>query len=162
MTNFEPKRESKTYMMHLNAGPSSIFPLLCPVREYDWIEPWSCEMVYSRSGFAEKGCVFKTDFPDQGGKETWIVCKYEKDRAISFIRFLPDVKIVQLDIVLEEKTDHTTAASWTQVYTGLSKKGNQWIENLSDETYEQEKAVLEKMLNFYLEEGQMMKLAAHH
>lgn len=158
MTVFTPERKVKTYVMKLNAGPSAIFPLLCPIREYEWIEPWSCEMVYSQSGVAENGCVFKTDFPDQGGEETWIVCTYEKDRAISFIRFLHNVKVVRLDIVLEETPDHSTTASWTQVYTGLSETGNQWIRNLLDEQYEQEKTAIEKMLNHYLETGRMLKI----
>jgi hypothetical protein len=57
-----------------------VFPLLCPVREYEWIEPWSCDMVFSESGLAENNAVFRTHFPAQGGEETWVVCRYEKDR----------------------------------------------------------------------------------
>jgi hypothetical protein len=26
-----------------------IFPLLCPQREYDWIESWKCNIIYSKS-----------------------------------------------------------------------------------------------------------------
>ena len=54
MTAFKPIREIKSYTMKIDALPATIFPLLCPVREYEWIEPWSCDMVFSESGVAEK------------------------------------------------------------------------------------------------------------
>ena len=28
----------------VEASPEQVFPLLCPVREYDWIAVWQCEM----------------------------------------------------------------------------------------------------------------------
>ena len=44
--------------MTLSGSPEQVFPLLCPTREYDWIETWQCELIYSDSGFAEPGCIF--------------------------------------------------------------------------------------------------------
>lgn len=46
-------RTIRTHTIVLEAAPEGVFPLLCPVREYDWIEPWRCRMIYSQSGFAE-------------------------------------------------------------------------------------------------------------
>jgi hypothetical protein len=48
MNEFAAKRIVKSYTMHLCAPPAEVFPLLCPVRETDWIEPWSCDMVLIR------------------------------------------------------------------------------------------------------------------
>lgn len=45
---------------HVSAEPEAIFPLLCPVREFDWIPTWDCDLVYTGSGIAEEGCVFRT------------------------------------------------------------------------------------------------------
>jgi len=42
----------------IGATPEKIFPLLCPAAEYDWIENWDCELVFSRSGVNEEGCIF--------------------------------------------------------------------------------------------------------
>lgn len=39
-------------------------------------------MIFAVSGVAENNAVFKTDFPVRGGEETWVVCRYEKDRAL--------------------------------------------------------------------------------
>ncbi len=49
-------RVSHTYTMTIAADAATIFPLLCPVREFDWIDVWSCDVVYSESGVAELGC----------------------------------------------------------------------------------------------------------
>ena len=67
MTAFKSERVIKSFTMTLDALPAMVFPLLCPVREYEWIEPWSCDMVFSASGVAENNAVFRTDFPTQGG-----------------------------------------------------------------------------------------------
>lgn len=45
MNEFIAERIVKSYTMHLCAPPADVFPLLCPVREYEWIEPRSCDMV---------------------------------------------------------------------------------------------------------------------
>jgi hypothetical protein len=158
MTAFNPIRVTRSYTMTADAPPAEVFPLLCPVREYEWIEPWSCDIIFSESGLAENHAVFRTRFPAQGGEETWIVCRYEKDRAIAFIRLVPGFKINRLDIDLTAASDRTVLV-WTHTYTGLSEPGNQWIRDLTDEAFRSEKAALGKMLNHYLKTGSMLKMA---
>lgn len=158
MNEFHAERIVKSYTMHLCASPAEVFPLLCPVRETDWIEPWSCDMVFSTGGRAENNAVFTTDFESQGGAEIWVVCRYEKDRAIEFIRVAPGLKVNRLDISLAA-ADNGTRSIWTHTFTGLSEAGNWWIRNLTDEAFELEKAAVEKMLNHFLETGAMLKMA---
>ena len=45
-----------------------VFPLLCPVRERDWLDGWEFRMIHSSSGLIEKDCVFAT--PHHGKLET--------------------------------------------------------------------------------------------
>ena len=157
MQAFKSVRVTKQYTMTLCADPQTVFPLLCPVREYEWIEPWACEMVYSETGVAENNAVFKTDFAPQGGEEIWVVCRYETNRAVEFIRLAPGLKVNRLDIRLTA-TVQGTLAVWTNTYTGLSEPGNRWILNLTDEAFDSEKAAIEKMLNHYLKTGAMLRM----
>jgi len=159
MNEFTAERIVKSYTMHLCAPPSDVFPLLCPVREYQWIEPWSCDMVFSTGGRAENNAVFTTDFETQCGTEIWVVCRYEKDRAIEFVRVTPGLKVNRLDISLNA-AENGSLSIWTHTFTGLSEAGNQWIRNLTDETFELEKAAVEKMLNHYLKTGAMLRMEA--
>ncbi|MDO8986641.1 MAG: hypothetical protein Q7V14_00255 [Coriobacteriia bacterium] len=36
----KPNRVVRSYTQNLNANPSDVFRLLCPVREADWIKGW--------------------------------------------------------------------------------------------------------------------------
>jgi len=158
MAAFIAERVVHTYIMNLCAKPAVVFPLLCPVREYEWIEPWSCDMVFSASGVAENNAVFRTNFSAQGGEEIWVVTRYQKDRAVEFIRVAPGFKVNRLDVALTASQDGSMV-SWTHTYTGLSEAGNLWISRLTDEAYRTEKAILEKLLNHYLKTGTMLKWA---
>ena len=82
---FSALRAIKTAKQHLLASPDKVFPLLCPTREYDWIEPWKCRMVHSKSGFAELDCIFVTDFPNEG-EDVWVVSVYRPNEEIQFVR----------------------------------------------------------------------------
>jgi hypothetical protein len=53
MSVFKADRIFRTNTIQVEAPPEKVFPLLCPVREYDWVEPWKCEMIYTDSGFVE-------------------------------------------------------------------------------------------------------------
>jgi hypothetical protein len=155
MNEFLPQRITQETELTINADPKQVFPLLCPVREYDWIEPWQCRMLYSDSGVAENNCIFETDFPHYGGRETWIVSHYEKNRGIEFVRFTPDEKIIKLDIRLSATQTGGTRLFWRKIYTGLSPAGNQVITAMSDE-FEPETERMVKMLNHYLKTGTML------
>ena len=158
MNDFTAQRVVKSYTMNLCAPPADVFPLLCPVREYEWVEPWSCEMIHTASGVAENNAVFTTDFSTQGGEEIWVVSRYETDRAIEFIRITPGFKVNRLDVTLTSGGD-TTMMTWTHTYTGLSEAGNRWIMEMNDDVFRSEKAAIEKMLNHFLQTGTMLKWA---
>ena len=72
MSTFKAKRVTREFVQEVPVPAAKIFPLLCPVREYDWIDGWECEMIYSESGVAENNCIFKTDFMDRG-EDLWVV-----------------------------------------------------------------------------------------
>ena len=79
----------------LDAPPERVFPLLCPVREYDWIPDWRCTMVHSTSGVAELGCVFL-----RGEGETWITTRYEPPERIDYTIFVPGQAVGTLEFTL--------------------------------------------------------------
>lgn len=164
MNAFKPLRMTKETRLMIEAAPKKVFPLLCPVREYEWIEPWRCRVLYSESGVAENNCIFETDFADRGGRETWVVSHYEKERGIEFVRFTPDEKIIKLDIHLDGDGAGGTRLLWRMVFTGLSPAGNQVVTAMA-EAFEAEVQRIAQMLNHYLKTGTLLPVAemhAHH
>ena len=82
MPAFKAVRVSHEYTQTNEAPPDKVFPLLCPVREADWVPGWKYNLIYSESGVAEDGCVFST--PNDGGPDTtWMVTRYDPRRTPS-------------------------------------------------------------------------------
>jgi hypothetical protein len=125
-------RAVKESIFHISAPPERIFPLLCPVRETEWLEDWSYRMVYSLSGVAEAGAVFQTDRAERG-KETWVISRYDpKGFMIEFVVVNPDSHVLKLDIVLEQETESRTRVRWVSAITALGEPGRALIQTYRD------------------------------
>ena len=146
----------RSYTHELDAPPAEVFPLLCPVREYDWIDIWECELLHSVSGVAELGCVFTTDLPIRG-KETWLVCGYEPGVRIEFAVKGPG-RVMRYTISLETIEGCRSRITWTQALTGLDEQGNEYIAALTPDTYETNMKALNLILNHFLLKGTMLPL----
>ncbi|MFH1981560.1 MAG: SRPBCC family protein [Pseudomonadota bacterium] len=156
MTTFTPNRRVREGRIVFNAPPETVFPLLCPVREYDWIDVWDCRLIYTASGVAEIDGVFMTDFAHHGGAETWVVSRYEPPRAIEFVRFSPAEKVVRLAVALVPLGPGRTEATWKKVFTGLSDAGNRFIDTAAGDLFDMEVARIETLLNHFLDTGAML------
>lgn len=139
----------------VQASPADVFPLLCPVREYDWLESWRCEIVHTESGVAEEDCIFRTELPGQG-RMTWAVSRYEPPRAIEFTCFVPDSHVMRLKIALEPD-GAATRLHWTRRFLSLGDRGDAWIAAFSPTAYESTMQKLEESLAHYLATGAMLR-----
>jgi hypothetical protein len=149
-------RITRLFKMRLAAAPPAVFPLLCPIREYEWIETWKCRMVYSQSGHAELDGVFKTDFAADGPEDTWVISRYEPPRLIEFVRVNP-FRSIRYTIRLHEDPGGRTEAEWRQVVTGLNEEGNALVRGLDEEAFRKRMEQLEAMLNHFLATGRMLR-----
>ena len=145
-----------SYVMRLSARPDEIFPLLCPVREYDWIAPWTCELLHSLSGAAERGCVFRTNFHDCG-EETWLCTRFEPPRAIEYVRFATIGLITHLSIALAADGKGGSNVLWHLGSTATTEAGEKHLAGFSVSRYEQDMAGFEHMLRHYLETGTTLR-----
>jgi len=150
-------RKIRSYTMDIHGTLDDVFPLLCPVREYDWMQPWQCEMIYTDSNAAELDCVFKTNFPDDGPEDTWVVSTYEPPDYIEFVR-INSLRSIRYSITLIQQENGTTQATWSQVITGLSSEGDIFVAGLTDEAFHGRMKILQNMINHYLKTGEMMEV----
>jgi hypothetical protein len=139
----------------LPGTPESIFPLLCPVREYDWIDGWSCDMVYSSSGVAELGCIFRHDAG--WGVETWTASRYEPNTAIAFIRVLDGVWVVMLELTLVPVDPASTELRGRATVTALGPKGEEIIKTSSKGPFNDQFEGLFTTLDHFLRTGTPMR-----
>ncbi len=143
-------RDARKVFEHVGvapAPPDRVFPLLCPVLEYDWIEAWSCALEYSASGVAELGCAFRTRL--QAG-EQWICTRYEPGEAIQYAVWL-SVGWMVLEVTLRELEDGHTELTWRRTFTATSAAGRKAVGALASDRVEAEMTRLQGKLVRYLE-----------
>jgi len=156
MHTFQGKRTIESYNGRINHSPDAVFPLLCPVREYDWLDGWACNMIYSDSGVVENNCIFTSEFVS-GIEATWVtVRRDEENHILQFVLFFPGLAIARMDISLE-KADNGSALHWVRTMTGLSEDGNRLLDHFTGEPFRQRMDRLIQSLNHYLGTGKMLK-----
>jgi len=109
--------ERKARIM-IDASSEEVFPLLCPVREYEWIPDWRCRMIYSKSGVAELEAMFTTGMMPMG-KELWTCTLYESPRRIEYLVTHGSRAAFKLELALSEEGGRT-ALDWTMRFTAAS------------------------------------------
>jgi hypothetical protein len=153
----KPARVIRTYTQKINGTAAQVFPLLCPVREADWIDGWDPEIVYSNSGAAEQDCIFITSIGDK--KTTWIMNRYEpENNYVEIIRYTENLLVVKLAIKLHESAGKTEAEI-TFYYNAINKAGEKELEKITEEYYKAFMKEWEDNMNHYLLTGKMKKEA---
>jgi len=156
-TGFKAKRVRRSYCQTINAEPKKVFPLLCPVREAEWLEGWKYNLIYSKTGFAEEGCVFST--PHKGEENTiWIITKHDKDNhVVEFARFTPNSRTCVLIITVKPKQNNISDVYITYTYTSITDEGNQFIDDFTESEFLSAVKFWEKSMNYFLEKGEQLQ-----
>jgi hypothetical protein len=158
-SSFTARRATKTYRQTIDAIPEKVFPLLCPVREAEWLDGWQPTMIYSESGVIEEGAVFST--PHAGEADTvWIVTKHDSGkREIEFTRFTPASRICVLGITVRAKDENSSFVEISYTYTATAPAGNAFIESLTEEAFVEAVGFWEKSMNYFLDTGKKLTRA---
>lgn len=150
-----PKRVSHSYTQKLDAVPTKVFPLLCPVREADWLDGWDPVWVASDSGVAERDCVFVT--AAGSAEAVWYITRHEPDGAfVEMIKITPGVTATRLEIQLAA-TAAGTDATITYTHTSLGPQGDRFVDSQTADAYAQFMQSWEHRLNHYLRHGKVLR-----
>lgn len=144
----KPTRATRTYTQHLIGPPAQVFPLLCPVREADWIEGWDPLVVLSASGVAEEDCVFIT--ASEPIDAVWYVTRHEPDAGfVEMLKVSPTVTACRLTIQLRPEGTGCMAEI-TYSHTSLGPEGDVFVASFTEDYYEKFMREWEARLNHYL------------
>ena len=150
-----PNRVIRTYTQRLVAGPSEVFPLLCPVREADWIEGWDPSVVFSESGVAEPDCVFLTG--ESPNDAIWYITRHEPaNDFVEMIKITPKVTACKLTIQLHPAKGGSEAII-TYAHTSLGSEGDTFIASFTEDHYQQFMRDWEARINHYLSHGSFLR-----
>ena len=156
---FHARHVKKEYCQNINAVPDKVFPLLCPVREAEWLEGWQYKMIHSKSGLVEEGAVFSTPGKDEPNT-IWIVTKHDSAiYEVEFTRFTHQSRTCVLNINVHPRGEHGSYVYISYTYTGISPSGNRFIDDLTEEVFQEDMKFWEDSMNHFLETGEQLKKA---
>ena len=146
------KRKIQEFSGTFETTLERIFPLLCPAREADWIPGWDSELIYTKSGYAEDKCVFRTNKSNSAGEGLWTFTGFKLNEYVEFVRFQRDM-LLHCKICLTQNKDGTTTTTWKTISTSLSEKGNKEIERMS---VDKKHNPVIQLMDYYLKNGKMI------
>jgi len=155
MSNKQRKLE-RSYQQTLQGKKEEIFPLLCPVREKEWLRGWDYNLIYSNSGLAEKGCVFETN--NDFGSFQWIMTKYDStDYEIQFVKFIQNKMIVVIDIELLDGEGDIVYCNIEYSFTAIDDSIiDKMHEGHTIEKFNRHMKFWEDSMNYFLKTGKML------
>ena len=156
MSDFKAMHVVRSARFELNGAADQVFPLLCPVREGDWVPGWQSTVIHSRSGYAEKGCVFTSRHA--GEPDTiWLITEHDPELGlVRFTRTTPGLKLADLVIRVYKESGGTCELEVSYTWTALSEAGNRALAGLSREKYQAEMDFWQAAINHYLKTGQLL------
>ncbi len=136
-----------TYVHKISAPPADVFPMLCPVREEEYVSGWTAKIIHSDSGIAEKGCVFQTP-NENGDPTTWIITQHDPQAGkIQFAMVAPDSHASTLEVSLEPCEKNTSTVSFTYTHIALTDRGREFVQSFTAEFFRIKMTAFEKALN---------------
>lgn len=150
-----PTRVTRNYTQQLVASPDQVFPLLCPVREAEWLERWDPLFVASHSGVAERDCVFVTSGTPHDA--IWYITRHEPEHGfVEMIKITPGVTACKLSIALRPAATGSLA-DVSYSHTSLGPQGDAFVASFSAEYYEQFMRDWERRINHFLAQGSLLR-----
>jgi len=147
----KPYRVTRTFTQRLVAAPASVLPLLCPVREADWIVGWDPLLVVSQSGVAERDCVFVTTA--ERDDSIWYITRHEPEAGlVEMLKITPAVTACRLTIQVDAVAGGSEATI-TYFHTSLGAAGDAFVASFTEDYYRQFMRDWESRMNHYLRHG---------
>jgi len=151
----KPKRVRRTYTQTLAAPPDRVFPLLCPVRETDWVPGWDPTRVIAATGVAEQDGVFMTDAGPHDA--IWVITRHDAGAGIlEMVKVTPEHSVCKIEIALHASGERGTSADVAYGYTALGPMGEAFLDAFTAEWYRDFMQEWETALNHYLDTGTMI------
>ena len=143
-------RVTRTHVLRIRAPRDVVFPLLCPVREAEYLSDWQAEILYSESGVAEEGCIFRT--PNRGGEPSiWTIRVHDEAAGlIEFVIITPESRVSTLVVELRDADHGATDVTFTYTHTAIADAGRSFVAEFTEDRFLQKMTGFENSLNEFL------------
>jgi hypothetical protein len=151
----KPRRVRRSFTQHLCAPAGTVFPLLCPVREMEWVNDWRPKLVITDSGVAEPGCIFVT--PGIPEDALWLMRVHDPvEHHLEIIKIIPGMVIGTITVAIAADGEEACTADISYAYTALSEHGKRAIGEFTEEHFRGFMKTWETELNHFLRTGEKL------
>ena len=153
---------STKQIIKIDAPIHEVFPLVCPVREYEWIREWKCKLIHCPNGKNEKDVVFKEKMSSPflmgpfGGKTTWTTLLHDTTDYRIHFRWDNKISTSIYKIEMFPTGKDSTKCVLDFVFNIKNEKGIKTIIDNTKYKIEFLIAGLGSMLKYYCESGNML------
>jgi hypothetical protein len=151
---------TRTFRQAIDGAPSAVFPLLCPVREVEWLDGWAYRMICSASGMAEAGAVFATSAPGEADTLWVVTCHDAAVGVVEFCRVTPGSRTCLLRIAVSPRD---AGQSWVDVsyeYTSIAPAGDVFLDQWTGDAFLDAMRAWESSMNHFLATGERLSRRA--
>ncbi|HOC42491.1 MAG TPA: SRPBCC family protein [Thermoanaerobaculales bacterium] len=152
-----PNKVSRSFTQTLCAPPEEVFPLLCPVREAEWVNGWRPSLVLTSSGGGEPGCIFVT--PGVPQDSVWLMTEFDRERyRVEILKVIPGVVVGKIEVRLRPHGEGESQADIIYTYTALSDYGTAMLKEFTEPHFVSFMETWENELNHFLTTGTKLDL----
>jgi len=150
----KPNRVTRTYTQSLIGDPDQVFPLLCPVREAEWVNGWHPRLVLTESGLVEADCVFVTAAGPQ--EAIWLVTLHDPvGHRLEIVKVIPGIVVGKIEIQLAAAEQGSTAYI-SYSFTSLGLDGDRVVKEFTQDHFDDFMTTWESELNHFLATGERL------
>ena len=156
MKIIKPARKKHSCKQVWEGTRNEVFPLLCPVKEKDWVPGWDLKLVISNSGVIEQECFFVEE--DTPGDAIWVVTKHDPiNFEVAMYRIVPGIIVCRFEVTLDSEKGKSTSASISYEQTALGKDGEKIVDEFTAESFTKLMDEFTLAINHYLTTGKMIE-----
>lgn len=156
-----PVRALREYTHRLVGTPDEVFPMLCPVREVEWVSEWDPYVVFSNTGVAEAGCVFVTR--DGESESIWVITHHDPEaHRVEMVKVTPGLTAAKLEFKVEAEGEKASRMHVSYSHTALTREGRKFVADFDEERWNGFMQTMERELNHYLGSGDRPEDAESH
>jgi hypothetical protein len=145
----KPNRRKHSYVQKIHGSPDTVFSLLCPVLEVEWVKDWMPKKVISASGVAEQECVFIT--PNEPHDAIWIVSKHDPENLnVEMYKVTPEHTVVKLEASVSADGEDAAEVVISYEFTAINRSGEEFLQECTVDWYEKVMVDWEDSMNRYL------------
>ena len=147
-----PVRVRHEYTHRVAGSPDDVFPMLCPVREVEWVSDWDPYVVFTSSGVAEEGCVFVTR--DEESESIWVITHHDAEaHRVEMVKVTPGLTAARLEFSVEAEGEKESRMHVAYSHTALTREGRKFVGDFDEERWSGFMQKMESELNHYLRAG---------